>query len=133
MNEETLRQEITGIFEDMTENELISYWNEYCYNNSYYEDVIHYQYEFDDLCSGMSPLEIAEMVNGADVNGNEYFYDSIYGLEVGDCLDDLPVDIDTLVDYCIDSYEGLGIPEIDELLDEFFNQEDEEEGDDDEE
>ena len=91
---------------------------------------MHYQYEFNDLCAGMSPLEIVALANGTDVGDYQYFYDDIYGLEVGDCLDDLPVDIDTLIDYCIDSYEGLGIPEIDELLDNFFNQEDEDEEED---
>lgn len=130
MNEETLRREMYDIFDSMTESELISYWNDYCYNNSYYEDVVHYQYEFNDLCAGMSPLEIVALANGTDVGDYQYFYDDIYGLEVGDCLDDLPVDIDTLIDYCIDSYEGLGIPEIDELLDNFFNQEDEDEEED---
>lgn len=132
MNEETLREEIAEIFDGMTEGDLIYYWNEYCQNNSYYDDMIHYQEEFDDYCQGMTPLEIAEVAEGSDITNCKYFREGIYGLETGCYFDDLG-DTDTLVDYCINSYKGLGIPEIDELLDEFFNQEDEEEGDDDEE
>lgn len=131
MNEQNLREEIADIFDEMTESDLCYYWNEYCQNNSYYDDMIHYQEEFDDYCQGMTPLEIAELAEGSDITNCKYFRDGSYGLETGD-FDDL-ADIDDLIDYCINSYESLGIPEIDDLLDEFFNQEDEEDEEEDEE
>lgn len=126
MNEQNLREEIADIFDGMTEDDLIYYWNEYCQNNSYYENMIHYQEEFDDYCSGMSPLEIAGFVDGSDITNCKYFCVDLYGLKTGDYFDDLS-NIDDLIDYCINCYESIGIPEIDDLLDEFFNQEDEEE------
>lgn len=122
MNEETLREEIADIFYNMAESELIEYWNEYCYNNNYDDDIIHYQEEFDDFCGGMSPLEIAELTRDTDITTDKYFCCNSYDLKSGDFFDDL-ADMDDLVDYCIRSYDGFGIPEIEELLYNFQTEE----------
>ena len=43
MNEQNLREELADIFDEMTEDDLIYYWNKYCQDNGYYENMIHYQ------------------------------------------------------------------------------------------
>lgn len=127
MNEQELREEIYDIFDSMSTSELVDCWNEYCRDYSDYEHYIYYREEFDDRCQGMSPLEIVKIANGADIDGHDYFWEDIYGVEVGDYAEDLPISIEDLVSYCIECNKSMGIPDIDELLDEFFYQQDEEE------
>lgn len=127
MNEQELREEIYDIFDSMSTSELVDCWNEYCQEYSDYEHYIYYQYEFDEFCQGMSPLEVVKIANKAGIDEYDYFWAGIYGVEVGNYAEDLPIEIEDLVSYCIECNKSMGIPDIDELLDKFFYQQNEEE------
>lgn len=75
---------------ELTENEMVILWNNYCDENYSSHSYIFYMYEFDDLFSGRTPLEIAEIIIDSegelDIH-DEYFRENVYGLESFDSID----------------------------------------------
>lgn len=54
MTIEELKEELKETIKNLTDREVIEVWNEYCRENSYYEDEIFVMAELDDLARDMS-------------------------------------------------------------------------------
>lgn len=78
----TLALAIANIFDaELSDEEIIDIWNEYCDANRYYSNRIHNIDIFDEYFDNYTPLEIADMIsyNGSDYQRNaDYFtYDEV--------------------------------------------------------
>ena len=78
----TLALAIANIFDaELSDEEIIDIWNEYCDANRYYDNRIHSMDVFDEFFESYTPLEIADMIsyNGSDYQRNaDYFtYDEV--------------------------------------------------------
>lgn len=123
------------IITDMDDDNLLSFWNEYCDSYGCYEDRIYYYEELDDLCYGMSATEVLDKFS--DLNGCTYWKDGIYGAEALDYVSE-GVDVDDIVDYIFRNEDDFGNVEIEEAIEEYHEaqeklEEEGEEEDDDEE
>ena len=71
---------IKNIIEDMDESDAVALHNEYCYETNDYDDEIIEMERFDEICEGMTPIEIARSIFYGDFNPNhEYFHYDGYG------------------------------------------------------
>lgn len=71
---------IKNIIEDMDESDAVALHNEYCYETSDYDDEIIEMERFDEICEGMTPSDIANHIFYGDFNPNhEYFHYNGYG------------------------------------------------------
>lgn len=96
--------EIVSILKNISDSDLITLNNDYCDTNSYMEDYIYSMSEFDDLMSSRTPTEILECVKSDFSIHDEYFRDTMYGLESGNIIEDLmQVDFDDLAEYLIEN------------------------------
>ena len=94
--------EIASILKNISESDLLTLNNDYCDNHSYMEDYIYSMSEFDDLMSCKTPTEILECVKSDFSIYDEYFRDTMYGLESGNIIENLMQhDFDDLAEYLI--------------------------------
>ena len=71
---------IKNIIEDMDDSDAVALHNEYCYETNDYDDEIIEMERFDEICEGMTPIEIANHIFYGDFNPNhEYFHYDGYG------------------------------------------------------
>ena len=71
---------IRSIIEGMDEPDAVALHNEYCYETNDYDDEIIEMERFDEICEGMTPIEIANRIFYGDFNPNhEYFHFNGYG------------------------------------------------------
>ena len=115
--------EIREVLENLDSYEVVSAWNRYCEENSYYDDMVYPMYEFDDLMYGLKPSEIvAKLDSSFDINDDFFTWDS-YGEVVSfNYISDSSIDLDDLADYMDEHEEDFDIDEIKEI----FNDEDDE-------
>lgn len=96
--------EIASILENISDIDLLTLNNDYCDNHSYMEDYIYPMSEFDDLMCCKTPTEILECVKNDFSIYDEYFRDTMYGLESGHTIEDIiQVDFDDLAEYLIEN------------------------------
>lgn len=81
MTIEELKEELKETIKNLTDWDVIDVWNEYCRENSYYEDEIFAMAELDDIARDMSPIEILEQFGDMDIS-DDYFINGIYGGKV---------------------------------------------------
>jgi len=119
----TRYDKIHEVLENLDNYDVVSAWNRYCEENSYYDDMVYTMGEFDELMYGLKPLEIAaKLDSGFNVNDNFFSFDN-YGEVVSfDYISDSCIDLDDLAEYMDDNEEDFDIDEIDEI----FSEEDEE-------
>lgn len=126
MNKENKIEELKELLENLTENELVDVWNEYCDINSYYDDKICYMDWLDEDLQNKTPTQIIDMIdNDFSLRDNYYKY-TIYGIESFDDASDV-VYFDDLANYILDNDEDFDNDEIREFLDELNEEEGEEE------
>lgn len=125
MNKENKIEELKEILKNLTENEIVNIWNEYCESNYYYDDRIEFMDDFDCLFEGKTPTEILEQVDSSFCICDNYFKFGIYGAESFDNPDDY-IDYDDLANYILNNDEDFDNDEIQEFLDENNNEDDEE-------
>lgn len=71
---------IKNIIKDMDDSDAVALHNEYCYETNNYDDEIIEMERFDEICEGMTPIEIANHIFYGDFNPNhEYFHYDGYG------------------------------------------------------
>lgn len=71
---------IKNIIEDMDDSDAVALHNEYCYETNNYDDEIIEMERFDEICEGMTPSDIANHIFYGDFNPNhEYFHYDGYG------------------------------------------------------
>lgn len=114
------KEKVRELLEDMYENDLLKIWNEF----SQY-DTIFTSEEFDEICGGMTPTEIAMKSFYGDFNPNHDFwtFNGYENFKSSDFLVDL-IYLDDLVDDICDNYNTYDNYKLEEY---FENLEDEEE------
>ena len=119
---------IKNIIEDMDDSDAVALHNEYCYETNNYDDEIIEMERFDEICEGMTPSDIARGIFYGDFNPNhDYFHFNGYGnFESTNYPTDwiYPGDIAREV---VDREESFGNDEIQEEIDSWREDEDEEE------
>lgn len=116
---------IHEVLENLDSYEVVSAWNRYCDEVSYFDDMVYTMDEFDDLMYGLKPSEIvAKLDSDFDVTENFFTWDE-YGEVVSfDYISDSCIDLDDLAEYMDENKEDFDIDEIEEIFDE--DEEDEE-------
>ena len=119
---------IKSIIEGMDDSDAVALHNEYCYETNDYDDEIIEMERFDEICEGMTPSDIANHIFYGDFNPNhEYFhYDGYGNFESTNYPTDwiYPGDIAREV---VDREKSFGNDEIQEEIDSWREDEDEEE------
>ena len=108
------KEEIKEILENLDDCELLRIWNEFDQYSTIYTSE-----EFDEICGGMTPSEIAlKCFYGKHFNPNDEFF-TFNGYENFESSDDLAdfIDFDDLADYCIRNDEDFDDQEIRDILD----------------
>lgn len=122
---------IKNIIEGMDESDAVALHNEYCYETNNYDDEIIEMERFDEICEGMIPSDIANHIFYGDFNPNhDYFHFNGYGnFESTDYPTDwiYPGDIAREV---VDRECAFENDEIQEEIDSWGEDEDEEDSDD---
>lgn len=122
---------IKNIIENMDDSDAVALHNEYCYETKNYDDEIIEMERFDEICEGMTPSDIANHIFYGDFNPNhEYFhYDGYGNFESTNYPTDwiYPGDIAREV---VDREESFENDEIQEEIDSWSEDEDEEASDD---
>lgn len=118
---------IKNIIEDMDDSDAVTLHNKYCYETDNYDDEIFEMEEFDEICEGMKPIDIARSIAYGDFNPNhDYFHYNGYGnFESTDCPTDwiYPGDIARVV---VDRECAFENDEIQEEIDSWNEDEDSE-------
>ena len=122
---------IKNIIEGMDESDAVALHNEWCYETNNYDDEIIEMERFDEICEGMTPSDIANHIFYGDFNPNhDYFHYNGYGnFESTDYPTDwiYPGDIAREV---VDRECSFENDEIQEEIDSWGENEDEEDSDD---
>ena len=130
-----MEEKILNIFKEMDDDEIVSIWNEYCYECNMYDDEIldydrmeeliensnegglywinRFFYGSDDYSSegSANPNRNYFSFNGY---GNIESFDYIYNSYSGEFNH---IDIDALIDYIIENKESFNNDDIQEILD----------------
>ena len=118
---------IKNIIEDMDDSDAVALHNEYCYEINDYDDEIIEMERFDEICEGMTPIDIANHIFYGDFNPNHsYFrYDGYANFESTDFPTDwiYPGDIAREV---VDRERAFENDEIQEEIDSWIEENDEE-------
>ena len=139
-NEENLGEvklsKILETLKEMDDNELVTFWNEYCSSNSYYDDII---YDYDAMVEMMSDGSNDAMYwvnrffygydefngsgNSANPNRNFFIFNGYANIVSFDYIyneyadEFYNMDADALVDYIVENSDALYNDTIQELLD----------------
>ena len=111
----TRNELIMEALEDMSRSDLVCVWNEYCDANSYYDDRIEFMDSIDDLLCGLSPSRILELANGDFTVSDDYFRETIWGLESFNHPED-HIDLDDLADYILENEDSLYSDDLSSLF-----------------
>lgn len=67
--------------ESLSDRELVSLHNEWCYDNNNYDGEIIEMERFDEICDGMKPIDIAQSIayGGGFNPHDDYFHFNGYG------------------------------------------------------
>lgn len=124
-----IQEKIKEVIEEMTENEKISLWGNYCNEDSRMDDYIYSMEEFDEIFSGSLPWEIARTCyySGNFCPAHDYFWFNGYGNAESSDFPSLdsksPFYIDEIVSYIVDNENSLYNDDIQAALDEREDQE----------
>lgn len=130
----TLEEKVMEAIENLSSDEAVSLWNEYCSEDGRMDDYIYSMNEFDETMGNMTPLDVARTCYyGEFCPADDYFWFNGYAnLESSDfpSMDDKsPFYAKELATWIIKNENALYCDEIQEILDE----DNEEEKDEDEE
>ena len=120
MTEEELKERVEEIVSSWRDSTAVENWNEYCENESYYDDRIEYNDIDELLCNCTKPSEVLDKISSDYDMQDDYAVFTIYGLESFNYLEDSssPYDISTMVDYIIENQECFGDYDLEELFEE---------------
>lgn len=112
----TFYEIIENALNEFSDSDVLDIWNNYCSANNYYEDEILYISMLDEMCQGMSPLEIIDKYGQMDITCT-YYKDGIYCPE---SFDDIwsGVEEEDLIHYIIRTDSDFGYIELRQALDE---------------
>ena len=110
---------IKEAIEDLSEYGKVAMWNQYCENNSYYDDYIEYNDPNVFMC-GLEPEEIIRRIDkegnyrlsdrycAIDNSGEYVSFDYVYD-------DNSPFDIEYLAKYVYDNEDAMGYLDEDDI------------------
>lgn len=115
-----MEERIKEIIKEMSTEDKVALWNEYCDSEYRFDDRIYFMEDFDEIMSGREPLDIARTCYFGDFDPtHEYFWFNGYAnLESDYDIDGekSPFCIDELVDYIVENEEDFGNNDIAEVL-----------------
>ena len=127
-----LYERIKEELESWNVDDLVTIWNDYCNECNYMDDYIEWNNP-DEFLMGRTPSEILEQI-GSDYDiRDDYAVYTIYGWESFNSTYDehCPIDIDALADWIADDEDGHGYDSLQDIVDEYLEEEDEDEEPDD--
>lgn len=116
-----MKTKLMELLENMDAEDLRSVSNEYNEVVCRYDDEIYRMDEFDDVCQGWTPTDIAKKILGEDFSlDDDYFVFTIYGIESFSRFNLINhVDIEEIVEYIIENENCLGNSDADNILKEY--------------
>lgn len=109
-------------------HDLIGLWNEYCEDCRYDDDYIYQMYDLDELCGSGTMSEMLDKIDLSEFNPSDnYFQYTIYGIQSFDSVADRISGSD-LAKWVLDGNGDVSdFEEVQEILDEYNADEEEEE------
>lgn len=100
----TLREMLEDVIYDMSNDDLLYLYNEYCDYTNCYEDRLYFMEDFNEVCEGMTPYDVVLSVQLGDFRTNDrYFLINGYGnFKSFDNVAEVIV-TDDIIDYIIDN------------------------------
>lgn len=128
MDDEVKVSEIEDYLNGLSDSDQYYIYNEYLESVGYDDDRLYDMGDLDEILSGQSPSEIANLIYYGEFNPNDnYFKFNGYGnLESLDYVDD-GADFNEIAKYCVDNDEDFGESDIRDILDSYEEEEEEEE------
>ena len=126
-----LYERIKEELESWGTDDLVEIWNDYCNECNYMDDYIEYNNPDEFMC-GRTPSEVLEQI-GSDYDiHDDYAVYTIYGWESFNSTYDehCPIDVDTLADWISEEEDGHGYDKLQDIIDEYLEEEEAEEPDD---
>lgn len=124
-----VKEKLEDFLEEMSDDDVIAMWNNYCDNNRYEDDRIWYVSDFDDLMSGKLPSEVVEELSSSFSLNDEYMVFTMYGISSFSYVNDdvCPIYISDLADYILENDDELENDDVRDFLDEYAEEEEEDE------
>lgn len=123
MNREQQLEKIKWTLNGLPDKEMVYIHNEYCEKNNYYDDMIYFMNELDDVITAETPTQIIRTYGNINVN-DYYFVLTMYSAESFNYYKDAPITYyeeiaEDIVDYDYDFKNS----KIREVLDEILKEE----------
>ena len=131
----TKYERILEALKDMDAAEIVSVWNEYCSSVNRMDDYVYSMNEFDEICDGMKPWEVARACFYGEFSPcDDYFRFNGYGnFESFDYWEDegSPISLEEIAEWCDENDDALYSVDIEEAIagEDEEEEEEEEEGD----
>ena len=125
MNE--LKERILEELQELPNTEQIQIHNAWCEAEKYYDDYIERVDDIDELYSGFTPLEILERFSGINMAEDYYIINGYGHAESFDYYDtECPCqDFQGIADYCARNQDSLDNARIQEVIDEWLEEQEE--------
>lgn len=126
----TRLEAIKDALENLSDDEIVSVHNEYCYNCNNLDDHIYTMDEFDEICDGMTPWEVARgCFYGTFCPANKYFWFNGYGNFDSQDYVGGEIDMNGIAEYIDENDDALYCGEIQDVLDSFEDEDEDEDED----
>lgn len=120
----TIKERIIEAIENLSSDEAVSLWNEYCSEDNRMDDYIYSMNEFDEIMGDMKPWDVARTCFYGDFcPAHDYFWFNGYAnLESSDfpSMDDKsPFYAKEIAEWIVNNDDSLGNDEIQDILNEY--------------
>ena len=138
MTREELKEQVIELLQSLEDAEAVEVNNEYCEAHKYFEDRVFYISEIDEYCDfqNYSPSDVLNSaIDGGYTRYSEFFKDGIYGLEFFENFDLVSNGVTSIggyAEFVIEQGGNLNIDELQELFDEYADEQEEAEEEDEE-
>lgn len=114
------KEQIIEVLENLSTEDAVYVWNEYCEYTNNMDDYIYDMDELDYILWDLAPSDVLEAVYTDCFSINDsYFYYSIYGIKSADWLADVDcIDWDAVARFAVESDDEFNVDDIREILDE---------------
>lgn len=122
-SEDALFHALMGNLEDYSTNDIVALWNDFCESVQYYEDIIYYVEELNDILAGKKPLEIIDMLAPSFDSRDTYCCLNNHGWLVSFEYweqKNSPICLEDMVKYMVDSKDNLGDGDSEGLINEYL-------------
>lgn len=110
--------EIESLIKDLPNDKIKDLYNSYAETSC--NELIFEMGEIDDVLCGLSPREVINSLSSSFNINDDYFIDTIYGLDSFDSISDCEhIDLTQVAKYVI-SHEEFGYFDEDDLLEAFY-------------